>query len=129
MGRPTDGGGSRRKAARAVEALLPPRCLHPMMLPGASSSWIRKENFEPPSPRTQTDLSGAVPRPAWDDRYRDELYSPIYGSANLPYRLFPPVSRPLPGSNQEPTGLIDSENYQAADTYATGDPRLPAVAP
>ena len=38
---------------------------------------ITKENLEPPFPRTQTDLSGAVPRPAWDDRYRDELYSPI----------------------------------------------------
>ena len=36
-------------------------------------------------------------------------------------RQFPPVSRPLPGSDQEPTGLIDSESYQAADTYATGE--------
>ena len=66
-----------------------------------------KESLEPPTPRTQTDQSGAVPRPAWDDRYRDELYSPIYATADLQYRLFPPVSRPLPGSNQEPTGLID----------------------
>ena len=69
-----------------------------------------KESLEPPSPRTQTDQSGAVPRPAWDDRYRDELYSPIHATA-LQYHLFAPVSRPLPGSNQEPTGLIDCENY------------------
>ena len=67
------------------------------------------------------DQSGAIPRPAWDDRYRDELYSPILATADLQYRLFPPVSRPLPGNNQEPTGLIDRENYQAADTYATGE--------
>ena len=80
-----------------------------------------KEGLETPTPRTQMDQSGAVPRPAWDDRYRDELYSPIYATADLQYRLFPSISRPLPGSDQEPTGLTDRENYQAADTYATGE--------
>ena len=48
-------------------------------------------------------------------------HSPICPTADLQYRLFPPVSRPLPGSNHDPTGLIDRENYQVADTYAAGE--------
>ena len=64
-----------------------------------------KESLEPLTPRTQMDQSGEVPRPSWDDRYRDELYSPITPMADLQYRLFPPVSRPLPGSNHEPGHL------------------------
>ena len=80
-----------------------------------------KGSLEPLTPRTQIDQSGAVPRAAWDDEYRDELYAPICPTADLQYRLFPPVSRPLPGSSDEPTGLIDRENYQVADAYATGE--------
>ena len=75
-----------------------------------------KESLEPLTPRTQMDQSGEIPRPSSNR----ELYS-ICPTADLQYRLFPPVSRPLPGSNHEPTGLIDRENYQVADTYATGE--------
>ena len=40
-----------------------------------------KESLEPLTPKTQMDQSGEIPRPSWDDRYRDELYS----LANLPH--------------------------------------------
>ena len=80
-----------------------------------------QDQLGPPMPRTQMDQSGEIPRPGWDDGYRDELYAEILPTADLQYRLFPPVSRPLPGSNHEPTGLIDRENYKVGDTYATDE--------
>ena len=48
-----------------------------------------RESFEPPSPRTQTDLSGAVPRMPWADQPADELYRPIGGDwlPALPHQL------------------------------------------
>ena len=55
-------------------------------MPRAGESAHNQGELAPPSPRAQTDLSGAVPRLSWDDRYRDELYSEIYNAADLPYR-------------------------------------------
>ena len=47
-----------------------------------------RKSFEPPSPRTQTDLSGAVPRMPWADQPADELYRPIENTPDLGYWLY-----------------------------------------
>ena len=51
-----------------------------------------REGLEPLTPRTQMDQSGEIPRPSWDERYREELYSPVLATADLQYRLFPAVA-------------------------------------
>ena len=78
-----------------------------------------RESFEPPSPRIQTDLSGAVPRMPWADQPTDELSRPIEDMPDLEYRFYPANSRALPGANEEPTGLIQDATYRPADTFAT----------
>ena len=50
-----------------------------------------------------------------------ELYPPTYEAPEIQHRLFPAISRPLPAGGHEPTGLVDGENYLAADVYATGE--------
>ena len=65
-----------------------------------------RDSFDPPSPRTQTDLSDAVPRLAFMDQPSDELYRPILDSPDLAYKLYPINLRPLPGADDDPTGLI-----------------------
>ena len=65
-----------------------------------------RDSFDPPSPRTQTDLSDAVPRLAFMDHLSEELYWPILDSPDLAYKLYPIKLRPLPGAEDEPTGLI-----------------------
>ena len=81
-----------------------------------------RESFEPPSPRTQTDLSGAVPRMPWADQPADELYRPIEDTPDLGYRLYSTNSRALLGAEEEPTGLIQDTTYRPADTYANDQP-------
>ena len=80
-----------------------------------------RESFEPPSPRIQTDLSGAVPRMPWDQP-ADELYRPIEDAPDLGYRFYPVNTRALPGANEEPTGLVQDATYRPADTYANNQP-------
>ena len=80
-----------------------------------------KDSLAAPAPRTQTEESGAVPRPAWADCDLTELYPPVYDAPEVQFRLFPKISRPLPAGGHEPTGLIDTENYLATDVYATGE--------
>ena len=55
-------------------------------------------SFDPPSPRTQTDLSDAVPRLVFMDHSSEELYWPIFDSPDLAYKLYPIKLRPLPGA-------------------------------
>ena len=75
--------------------------------------------LEPPSPRTQTEKTGAIPQAPWMDRPADELYVPIIEVPDLEYRLYPATSRALPGAEAEPTGVINGERCQPADAYAT----------
>ena len=63
-------------------------------------------SFDPPSPRTQTDLSGAAFRLPWIDQPSDELYWPIADTVDLEYRLYPTVARSLPGAGDEPLALL-----------------------
>ena len=70
-------------------------------------------------PRTQTDLSGAVPRMPWADQPTDELYTPIEDMLDLACRFYPTNPRALPGANAEPTGLIQDTTYRPADTFVT----------
>ena len=81
-----------------------------------------RESFESPSPRTQTDLSGAVPRMLWADQPTDELYRPIEDMPDLAYRFYPTNPRALPSANAEPTGLIQDTTYRPADTFANNQP-------
>ena len=81
-----------------------------------------RDSFDPPSPRTQTDLSDAVPRLAFTDHPSEELYWPIVDSPDLAYKLYPVKLRPLPGAEDEPTGLIQDDRYRPADTYANDHP-------
>ena len=81
-----------------------------------------RDSFEPPSPRTQTDLSDAVPRLAFMDQPSDELYRPILDSPDLAYKLYPINLRPLPGADDEPTGLIQDTRFRPADTYPNDHP-------
>ena len=81
-----------------------------------------RDSFDPPSPRTQTDLSDAVPRLAFMDQPSDELYRPILDSPDLAYKLYPINLRPLPGAEDEPTGLIQDTRFRPADTYANDHP-------
>ena len=81
-----------------------------------------RDSFDPPSPRTQTDLSDAVPRLAFMDHPSKELYWPILDSPDLAYKLYPIKLRPLPGAEDEPTGLIQDERFRPADTYANDHP-------
>ena len=79
-------------------------------------------SFDPPSPRTQTDLSGAAFRLPWIDQPSDELYWPIADTVDLEYRLYPTVARSLPGAGDEPLGLINDEAVRPGDTYANDQP-------
>ena len=81
-----------------------------------------RDSFDPPSPRTHTDLSDAVPRLAFMDHPSEELYWPILDSPDLAYKLYPNKLRPLPGAEDEPTGLIQDERFRPADTYANDHP-------
>ena len=65
-----------------------------------------RDSFDPPSPLTQTDLSDAVPRLA----FIAHLDSP-----DLAYKLYPIKLRPLPGAEDEPTGLIQDDRFRPAD--------------
>ena len=67
-----------------------------------------RDSFDPSSSRTQTDLSDAVPRLAFMDP-SEELYWPILDSSDLAYKLYPIKLRPLPGAEDEPTGLIQDD--------------------
>ena len=79
-------------------------------------------SFDPPSPRTQTDLSGAAFRIPWIDHPSDELYWPITDTVDLGYRLYPTAARSLPGAGDEPLGLIHETAFQPGDTYACDQP-------
>ena len=68
------------------------------------------------------DLSDAVPRLAFMDHPSEELYWPILDSPDLAYKLYPIKLRPLPGAEDEPTGLIQDERFRPADTYANDHP-------
>ena len=83
---------------------------------------IVRDPFEPPRPRTQTDLSGAVPQLPFADQTSDELHRPIIDYPDFGYRLYPVNSRVLPGAEDEPTGLIQDARYCPADTYANDQP-------
>ena len=86
------------------------------------SESAHEQPFDPPSPRTQTDLSDAVPRLAFMDQPSDELYRPILDSPDLAYKLYPINLRPLPGAQDEPTGLIQDTRFRPADRYANDHP-------
>ena len=79
-------------------------------------------SFDPPSPRTQTDLSGAAFRIPWIDQPSDELYWPITDTVDLGYRLYPTAARSLPGAGDEPLGLINEAAVRPGDTYACDQP-------
>ena len=79
-------------------------------------------SFDPPSPRTQTDLSGAAFRLPWIDQPSDELYWPITDTVDLGYRLYPTAARSLPGAGDEPLGLINEAAVRPGDTYACDQP-------
>ena len=79
-------------------------------------------SFDPPSPRTQTDLSGAAFRIPWIDHPSDELYWPITDTVDLGYRLYPTAARSLPGAGDEPLGLINEAAVRPGDTYACDRP-------
>ena len=79
-------------------------------------------SFDPPSPRTQTDLSGAAFRIPWIDQPSDELYWPITDTVDLGYRLYPTAARSLPGAGHEPLGLINEAAVRPGDTYACNQP-------
>ena len=79
-------------------------------------------SFDPPSPRTQTDLSGAAFRIPWIDHPSDELYWPITDTVDLGYRLYPTAARSLPGAGDEPLGLITEATVRPGDTYACDQP-------
>ena len=66
-------------------------------------------SFDPPSPRTQTDLSGAAFRIPWIDQPSDELYWPITDTVDLGYRLYPTAARSLPGAGDE-TPWVDQRS-------------------
>ena len=63
-----------------------------------------------------------VPRLAFIDHPSEELYWPILDSPDLAYKLFPIKLRPLPGAEDEPTGLIQDDRFRPADTYANDHP-------
>ena len=81
-----------------------------------------RDSFDPSSPRTQTDLSDAVPRLVFMDHPSDELYWPILNSPDLAYKLYPVKLRLLLGAEDESTGLIQDDRYRPADTYANDHP-------
>ena len=80
-----------------------------------------RDSFDPPSPRTQTDLAD-VPCLVFMDHPSEELYWPILDSPDLAYKLYPINLRPLPDAENEPTGLIQDTRFRPADTYANDYP-------
>ena len=78
-----------------------------------------RDSFDPPSPRTQTDWSDAVPRLAGAT-----VYWPILNSSDLAYKLYPINLRPPPSAENEPIGLIQDTRFRPADTV-----RLPMTIP
>ena len=103
-----------------VNPLPPLRCLQPTTLPGESSSSITN---------IRTKKTTSQPKKTWS-RPRRELKPTCQAQSHAQVGMIDTgmsftqqstivLTFPLPGSDQEPTHLIDSESYLAADTYAT----------